>query len=355
MSRISPAGSDGYPDWNLLAAWVAVVECGSVSAASRRLEISQAAVSQRLKLLESSMSAHLLDRSTRPARPTPAGRWLFEHANRLLAQAGEMSEGVRNFSRSKRRVVRFGCVDSFAGTLGPTLIHGLSGESRQILLWSGLTPLLDEQMDNRRLDMAVTTSSVSGRPDIERHRLFSEHYLLVLPRAFDLSGIPTFAALCARLRFIRYSARSMIGHDIDRYLESVGVFPERTYEFDNTDPLLSLVSAGLGFALSTPLCIWQSRHFIPQLSVLPLSALAGTHTRPQPPPARTFYLSFKENELGRLHEEARNVIDIGAGKLFTREISPALKLPPAALWQEPRREARHSAPRPQAALGSQHA
>jgi DNA-binding transcriptional LysR family regulator len=354
MSKTSPAGTDTYPDWNLLAAWVAVVECGSVSAASRRLEISQAAVSQRLKLLESSMAAQLLDRSTRPARPTPAGRWLFEHANRLLAQAGEMSEGVRNFSRSKRRVVRFGCVDSFAGTLGPTLIHGLSGESRQILLWSGLTPLLDEQMDNRRLDMAVTTSSTSVRPDIERHRLFSEHYLLVLPGAFDLGGIRTLAALCARLRFIRYSARSMIGYDIDRYLESLGIFPERTYEFDNTDPLLSLVSAGLGFALSTPLCIWQSRHFIPQLSVLPLSMLAGAHASHQPP-TRTFYLSFRENELGRLHEEARNVIDIGACRLFTREISPALKLPPAALWQQLGRETRHGRPAPRTAPAPQHA
>ena len=40
------------PDWELLASWVAVIEAGSVSEAARLLRISQAAVSQRVKQLE---------------------------------------------------------------------------------------------------------------------------------------------------------------------------------------------------------------------------------------------------------------------------------------------------------------
>lgn len=343
MSRTSFAATDNYPDWSLLATWVAVVESGSVSAASRRLEISQAAVSQRLKLLESNVGADLLDRSTRPAQPTAAGQWLFEHAVRLLGQAGEMVEGVRNFSRAKRRVVRFGCVDSFAGTLGPTLIHGLSGESRQILLWSGLTPLLDEQMENRRLDLAVTTAATSNKPSVKKVELFSEPYLLVLPRDFEPRRIPTLAELAKHLQFIRYSARSVIGRDIDKYVETFGEPIERSYEFDNTDPLLSLVAAGLGFALSTPLCIWQSRHFIPDVRILPLSALARTAVKRDKPPHRTFYLAFREHELGKLPSEARNVIHLGAERIFAKEISPALGLSVDTLWKTPARQDRKAA------------
>ncbi|CAM3687458.1 Ben and cat operon transcriptional regulator [Bordetella sputigena] len=328
-----PDTPETYPDWSLLATWVTVVESGSVSATSQRLDISQAAVSQRLKLLESTVGAELMDRSTRPAQPTAVGLWLFEQANRLLSQAAEMAEGVRNFSHAKRHVVRFGCVDSFAGTLGPTLIRGLSGESRQILLWSGLTPLLDEQMENRKLDMAVTTSGVAHRPSVKKQPLFSEPYLLVLPRDFEASGLHSLTDLARRLKFIRYSARSVIGSDVDRYLDAAGEKMERTYEFDNTDPMLSLVSEGMGFALSTPLCIWQSRHFLEQLRILPLAALPGTQARSRLPWRRTFYLSYRENEFGKLPGEARNVIGIGVGKLFQKEIGPALKLPVETLWQ----------------------
>jgi hypothetical protein len=38
-----------------------------------------------------------------------------------------MVESVRNVSRAKRMVVRFGCVDSFAATIGPLLVKALAG------------------------------------------------------------------------------------------------------------------------------------------------------------------------------------------------------------------------------------
>ena len=163
MNRLPYRDADPYPDWSLLLAWVAVVQAASVSGAARLLGLSQAAVSQRIKQLEAALSTELLDRSTRPARPTPAGDLLFEHASRLLAQAGDMTESVRNLSRARRNIVRFGCVDSFAGTLGPTLIHGLSGASRQIRLWSGITPVLDKQLEERQLDLVISLGSCSSR------------------------------------------------------------------------------------------------------------------------------------------------------------------------------------------------
>jgi molybdate transport repressor ModE-like protein len=82
------------PDWDLLASWVAVVEAGSISDAARVLGISQAAVSQRVKQLETIFATPLLDRTTRPAQPTAAGRHLFEHARDLLWRARQMMESV---------------------------------------------------------------------------------------------------------------------------------------------------------------------------------------------------------------------------------------------------------------------
>ena len=61
------ADEQSYPDWDLLASWVAVIESGSVSDAARLLRISQAAVSQRIKQLENRFETPLLDRSTRDA------------------------------------------------------------------------------------------------------------------------------------------------------------------------------------------------------------------------------------------------------------------------------------------------
>lgn len=337
MNRFSFSTTENYPDWSLLLTWVAVVEAASVSGAARLLGFSQAAVSQRIKQLEAAMSTELLDRSTRPARPTPAGELLFEHAARLLAQAGDMTESVRNLSRAKRNIVRFGCVDSFAGTLGPTLIHGLSGASRQIRLWSGITPVLDKQLEDRQLDLVVTTSASAGKPTIRKYSLFSEPYLLIVPRSMSMDRVDTLKELGRRTQFIRYSARSFIGAEIDRLVESHGVMIERTYEFDNTDPLLSLVTAGLGFGISTPLCIWQSRHFLDQLRVLPLAPYLGAARADDPALSRTMYLAARQQEVGKLPAEARDVILMAMERLIQKELAPALGLPPATLWRSLRR------------------
>src|SRR6218665_907760 len=64
--------TNDYPDCGLLGAWVAVVESESVSHAARRLGLSQAAVSMRVKMLEGKLGTDLLDRGTRPAKGTLA-------------------------------------------------------------------------------------------------------------------------------------------------------------------------------------------------------------------------------------------------------------------------------------------
>lgn len=321
------SGPEQYPDWDLLASWVAVVESGSISDAANRLAISQAGVSQRIKALETILDTTLLDRATRPARPTAAGQRLFEHATVLLQGADQMVESVRNVTRAKRVVVRLGCVDSFAATIGPIIIKALTGTSHLIRLWSGITPTLDGQLEARQLDMAVTTTSLSQAPGIRRQKLFSEPYIVVLPRSFEVDSFTTITELSRHLQLIRYSARSVIGQHIDAYLASNGENIERTCEFDATDPMLSLVAAGLGFAVTTPLCLWQSRHYVPDVRVIPLSSFSR-HGRPYQRLSRSFFLAYRENELGHLPSDLYDLLRRAFERQVSRDIAKALALKP---------------------------
>ena len=324
--------TDLYPDWDILATWVATVETGSVTTAAKMLGISQATASQRLKLLEVKIGTAVLDRSTRPAKPTPIGDCLFQYAVQLLAQAGGMMENLNNQSSSVRHIVRLGCVASFAATLGSALVSGLSGTSRQITLWSGLTPSLDEQLENRLLDAAITTSAVSTRPAIRKTELFSENYLIVFPAQIDPEDAVSIQELSRQLPFIRYSTRSVLGRSIDNYLESAGIMLERNFEFDSSEPLLGLVAAGQGFTITTPLCLWQARHFLPQLRVQLQSEISELKQKDTAASKRTFYLSSRDDEQGSLPQEAQAIILKAVSKLYTREISPALQLPAQSLW-----------------------
>jgi DNA-binding transcriptional LysR family regulator len=56
-----------------LAAFLAVVELGSMSRAAERLHLTQSAISKRVRALEVALGVELVDRNVKPLRPTPAG------------------------------------------------------------------------------------------------------------------------------------------------------------------------------------------------------------------------------------------------------------------------------------------
>lgn len=328
------------PPWDQLSSWIAVVETGSVSAAARRAGLSQAGVSQHVRALEQRLGSELLDRGTRPARVTASGHRLYEHALDLLQRAHEMDEGVRSLSRSARSAVRLGCVDSFAATLGPQLVRGLFDRVQRLQLLSGLVPDLQQRFAERRLDLLITTTEPTGQAGVDALPLLAERFVLVLPPGRVLRGLRSLQALGAELPFLGYSTRSMIGAQVDAYLRRHDPALARRCEFDATDPLLSLVAAGLGFGLTTPLCLWQSRHHAQAVQVLPLSALRRDG-RAYPLLERRFWLASRAGELGRLPAETAALVRVAVREL-RRELQPALGLEPQALVTLP--ESRRNAP-----------
>lgn len=82
-------------DYKLLAALGAVVEQGGFERAAQLLGLSQSAVSQRIKLLETRVGQPVLVRSTPPA-PTELGRRLLNHVQQVRLLEGELLDLMPN-------------------------------------------------------------------------------------------------------------------------------------------------------------------------------------------------------------------------------------------------------------------
>ena len=315
------------PDLQALETFMAVCEAGSMAMAAQRLGVSQSAVSQMIKALETSYGVQLFDREVRPVRPTRAGNMLLEMADRLLADARAMAEQLRQSVRQDHAQLRLGCVDSFAATVGPALIRALSGSARQLQLWSGLTPGLNAQLLARELDLAICTEVPTGDTRIAQRLLFSETWVAVFPRGEAMAPLLEARDLKVRtadLPLIRYTQRSVMGQQVDRFLRHIGLEAPRRFEFDATDPLMSLVAAGLGWAISTPLCLWQSRAWLDQVQLLPIPATRLGQ--------RDFYLLCRDAEWSAMADEIARL----TRAVLRQETLPALQasmpgLPPDAV------------------------
>jgi DNA-binding transcriptional LysR family regulator len=85
-----------------MSAFVAVVEAGGFSAASRRLGVPLASVSRRVSDLEDRLGVQLLTRSTRKVTMTDSGQQFFEACRRILDDLGEAERSALGEYRAPR-------------------------------------------------------------------------------------------------------------------------------------------------------------------------------------------------------------------------------------------------------------
>jgi DNA-binding transcriptional LysR family regulator len=127
-----------------------------------------------------------------------------------------------------------------------------------------------EGLLSRNLDLIVTSDPMEDMDGLDRYLILSEPFLLLLPREFPhRAAEPDLRDLATRHSLIRFSARSQIGAQIERHLRRLGIKAPRLLEVDATDSLVAMVSAGLGWAIATPLCLLQVKSRIPKLKVAP--------------------------------------------------------------------------------------
>jgi DNA-binding transcriptional LysR family regulator len=91
-----------------MRAFVAVVEEGGLSAAARRLHVSQPAVSQTVQALERQLGVQLVVRSSAGVRPTEAGATLLTEARAVLARYDQALAAVARHTTAGGSLLRVG-------------------------------------------------------------------------------------------------------------------------------------------------------------------------------------------------------------------------------------------------------
>ena len=193
-------------DLRLLRYFVAVAEERNVTAAARRLHLSQPGLSQQIKLLERTMGTLLLDRSAQPLRLTPAGDELLAGAYRLLDAAADVDRSVKATAEGRTGLLRIGTTWGGLYNLLLPAMRDLRAERPGVLLpvtqYSGpgqLAALRRGEVDVL-LHRTTHRESFAG---VERRLLFDDPLLALLPigHPAGLSGAVHLPAL-ADERFV---------------------------------------------------------------------------------------------------------------------------------------------------------
>ena len=148
----------------LLRSFALMHEAGSISRAAERMACTQAAMSMRLKAIETEIGAALFLRTQQGLEPTPRGAELYAKTLGVLAAYDEMMSATRSRPMAER--IRLGMPDDYAlGWLGPVLAN-LSLERAEIEITCDLSAHLMAKVQRQDLDLALVT--LDSRPALTR-------------------------------------------------------------------------------------------------------------------------------------------------------------------------------------------
>jgi LysR family nitrogen assimilation transcriptional regulator len=134
-----------------------VVELGSLTAAARKLDLTQAALSRQLAMLEAEFDVKLFRRTGRGLIPTPAGRRLQEQAYLILQQVAQVPRAVQGAADSVRGELALGLPPSIARTVMVPLVEAFRAEIPGVAMRAvdGLSANLVELVATGKLDCAI--------------------------------------------------------------------------------------------------------------------------------------------------------------------------------------------------------
>jgi DNA-binding transcriptional LysR family regulator len=173
--------------------FVYVVETGSFSAAARRLNIGQPAVSKAIAHLEARLAVRLLLRSTRGLTPTEAGLAFFERSKRAIEEADEADNAARGAASGLTGNLRICAAVTFGRLhivphLGPFLDQN-PGLNIDLMLDDRNVNLVEEGVDIALRLGALSDSGLTARKIAECRRV-----VLGTPAYFEKHDDPTCPA-----------------------------------------------------------------------------------------------------------------------------------------------------------------
>jgi DNA-binding transcriptional LysR family regulator len=227
----------------------ATVESGSIAEASRKLNISNPAISSAIKDLEIIFNVQIFVRhKAKGLMLTPAGSRFFDRAVRLLRDAREFEQDVRSDNDKLLGEIVLACYEPIASLYIPTLLTSFQKRFPSVTISLHVVPQskIVEGLRSGAFDLALTYSAGLR----ETHE-----YIALLPDLYPRAVLPADHRLASHVEI----SLSMIANDplilldvwpsnqyfLDQF-EAIGFKPQIAYKVPSIELVTALVGQGLG-------------------------------------------------------------------------------------------------------------
>ncbi len=259
-----------------------IAEMKNISAAAEKLDMSQPALSARLKKAEEQLGTAIFDRSRKPLELTEAGRIYLQYAKRFAALDRELQQQIADIEDLEQGSLTIGGASFFNVSYYPKAVGAFLKRHPgiEIEIVDGKIPEISVKAYGGSVDLFIAhPMEFDDRFCYEK--LFSERIFLCVPGEWeinerlkhaevspesimsrsesDCAQLPvTDFSLFSGLPFVMLNEDQHIGTVMNSLFAKYGFEPVRRVTAEQTMTSYALTLAGVGISLITESCIRNS-------------------------------------------------------------------------------------------------
>jgi DNA-binding transcriptional LysR family regulator len=232
-----------------LKTFVMVAEHGSFSAAAKRLNLSQPAVSLQIRQLEKTVGTSLIERIGRKAHPSAAGAELIAHAGHIDAAVSNALDAVARRASGAMGRVRLGTGATACIFLLPPMLRTLRRKypHLEITVTTGNTTDIVKAIEENLIDIGLVTLPASGRA-LDVTPVLDDEFVLIAPPDMKLPARITPAVLATQ-PLLLFEPGGNTRRIADDWLAAGGVSAKPVMSLGSVEAIKEMVGAGLGCAI----------------------------------------------------------------------------------------------------------
>ncbi|MBN9081364.1 MAG: hypothetical protein BGP04_24075 [Rhizobiales bacterium 62-17] len=222
-----------------------MIDAGTMTAAAEALHLAQPALGAQIRQLETELGVSLILRHSRGVTATPAGKLLYQRAQRILGEVDQAARDVRALNARKQEHLRLGVNSGMVVMLGPDIL--MDAEKRlpdvAISLVEERTPVLLDALDHDQVDITFLYN-VDERPDLIRRALIEEDLLLIT--APDKQPVTETVSFAEALRYDLAigGERGILRHIVETEARRLSLNVHVAYEVHSMLTMKTMVARG---------------------------------------------------------------------------------------------------------------
>ncbi|MCB1463630.1 MAG: LysR family transcriptional regulator [Nitratireductor sp.] len=232
--------------------FVAVCEHGTVSGAAHSLSISQSAVTEAIKELESDLGVRLFERHPRGLNITHKGHQFLRHANSILADVSDARNAFQSDESTRSGELHLGVTSLVAGYVLSDILarYRRANPAVNVSAIEDNGEYLEHLLIGGELDVAVTIiSNLRDRMALQAEIVEVSPYRLWLPLGHRLSGLESISLGDVLSEPIIMLTVEEIEEATVKLLGAFGARPNVAFRTRSVEAVRSLVATGAGVAL----------------------------------------------------------------------------------------------------------